>query len=399
MSRFTLVDDSKLLTPCLAVSPQAIHENFKAMIAIAGSADRLRPHVKTHKCPEIVKIATKLGIHRHKCATLAEAEMLAGLTSDILIAYPLVGPNVQALARLVQRFPQVRFSTLVDCLDAADRLCEVFERSNLELDIFIDLNVGMNRTGIAPGSRALELAEKLSTSPSLKLVGLHVYDGHNHQPAAEQRMQAVNGLMSNVLGLLQELRTQAVYIDQLICGGTPTFPIFAKWYQEYLSPKSNKSLGKPDHHQLSQSNNLPPVSIQFSPGTSVLSDFNYGRDFPDISGVQPAAVLLTRIISKPAPGLVTVDLGRKAVAADQPAGKRCHFLDIPDAQELKHSEEHLVLQTSMADQLTIGQLLQVQPAHICPTVALHEQLVVIDKGQVSGFWPVMRHRLYQLESA
>ena len=164
-------------------------------------------------------------------------------------------------------------------------------------------------------------------------------------------------------------------IARLVCGGTPTFPVFVNWAA---------SSG--------QRTDLPGVEL--SPGTSVLSDFNYGRDYPDIVGIQPAAMLFTRVVSKPAPNLITVDLGHKAVAADPPAGRRCHFVDLPDAQEVKHSEEHLVVQTSVADKIAVGQILRVLPGHICPTVALHHHLVVVDQGAVQGLWPVVRHRIY-----
>jgi D-threonine aldolase len=375
LDAFADVQLDHLLTPCLAVSPRVVRDNYQAMIAIAGSADRLRPHVKTHKCPEIVKIASKLGISKHKCATLAEAEMLAELTRDILIAYPLVGPNVAKLADLAASFPQVRFSTVIDCARAANLLGQVFSERNQAIDVLIDVNVGMNRTGIPPNENATVLAKQIKQLSSLNLVGLHVYDGQNHQPNLSERTEAVTSLMNPVVELVQELNSINIPIGKLVCGGTPTFPVFAKW----ASLNSDKP-------------NVPQVEL--SPGTSVLSDYNYGRDYPDIVGVQPAAMLFTRVVSKPGPGLITVDLGHKAVAADPPAGRRCHFVDLPDAEEIKHSEEHLVVRTAQADNLEVGQVLRVLPGHICPTVALHANMVVVEDGKVSGFWPIMRHRIY-----
>lgn len=374
-SAFDAANLDQILTPCLAVSPRVIRNNLLSMIATAGSADKLRPHVKTHKCPEIVRIGVELGITKHKCATLAEAEMLAQLVEDVLLAYPVVGPNVVKLASLCAEYPNVRFSVLVDCQRAAELVSKIFAERGQSIDVLIDMNVGMNRTGIGPSSEAVQLAKNIHSMPALRLVGLHVYDGHNHQPDLGERSQAVDQLMQPVIAMVAELREHGIGIETLICGGTPTFPVFASWSKQHS--------GQP---------NVPNVIL--SPGTSVLSDYNYGRDFPDVGDIQPAAILLTRIVSKPSPGLITVDLGHKAVAADQPAGKRCHFVDLPDAQELKHSEEHLVIRTSMADSLQVGQLLRVQPAHICPTVALHENLVVIEDGQVRGLWPVCRQRIY-----
>lgn len=374
-SAFEVSDLDNVLTPCLAVSPRMIRNNLMAMIQTAGGASNLRPHVKTHKCPEIVRMAMQLGITKHKCATLAEAEMLAQLVDDVLVAYPVVGPNVLRLVQLVAEYPQVRFSVLVDCARAAELVSSVFSAHGQSIDVLIDMNVGMNRTGIQASSDAVQLAQVIHSLPALRLVGLHVYDGHNHQPNLGERSQAVEGLMKPVIAMVGELKSLGIAIESLICGGTPTFPVFARWSNEHQADP-----------------NVPKIVL--SPGTSVLSDYNYGRDFPDVGNIQPAAVLLTRVVSKPSPGLITVDLGHKAVAADQPAGRRCHFVDLPDAEELKHSEEHLVIRTSAADSLQVGQLLRVQPAHICPTVALHEQLVVIEDGHVQGLWPVCRHRIY-----
>jgi D-threonine aldolase len=376
LDSFSNLQLDRVLTPFLAVSPSVVRSNLQAMIAIAGSADRLRPHVKTHKCPEIVKIAAQLGINKHKCATLAEAQMLTELAKDILIAYPLVGPNVSKLAELCAANPQVNFSTVVDCSRAANLLSEVFSQAGRSIDVLIDVNVGMDRTGISPNEKAVELARLIKGLRELNLVGLHVYDGHNHQANLIERTSAVESLMNPVVEMLTELDRDDIKISKLVCGGTPTFPVFAKWAKEH-----------------SQKGIVPAVEL--SPGTSVLSDYNYGRDYPDIQGIQPAAMLFTRVVSKPGHDLVTVDLGHKAVAADQPAGRRCHFVDLPDAEELKHSEEHLVIRTSKADSLEVGQVLRVLPSHICPTVALHANMVVVENSEVTGLWPVVRHRLYE----
>ena len=107
-----------------------------------------------------------------------------------------------------------------------------------------------------------------------------------------------------------------------------------------------------------------------------------------MAGLRPAAVLMTRVISKSVPGRVTVDLGYKAVASDPPAGRRCHFLNLPDAKEIQHSEEHLVVESPAADELNVGDVLYVVPAHICPTVALHSHLIVVEDGRVVDRWRV-----------
>src|SRR4051812_32147882 len=98
-----LIDDpSALLSPSLVIFRDLVRKNLTAMVDLARGADRLRPHVKTHKMAAIVRMSEQEGIHKHKCATIAEGEMVAGAGGkDVLLAYPLVGPNVDRFARLV----------------------------------------------------------------------------------------------------------------------------------------------------------------------------------------------------------------------------------------------------------------------------------------------------------
>ncbi len=374
----------ELLSPCLLVYPAVIRCNLAEMIRIAGGAQRLRPHVKTHKCAEIVRMELAAGITKHKCATLAEAEMLAACGApDVLLAYPMAGPNVAKLLELKQRYAETKFSVVADDVRALDALGAATEREQVErrgtkLDVFMDLDTGMHRTGIAPGAEALELALQIAKYPTLRLVGLHVYDGQNHQSDLSERRAAVATLMQPVLELVGQLRQAGMAINTLVCGGTPTFPVFA----DFQLPESLMAGGS--------------LAIELSPGTSVLSDFNYGRDYRDMAGIAHAALLLTRVISKPADNLLTVDLGYKAVASDQPAGRRCNFPELPDVEQIQHSEEHLVLRTSAARRYEVGDILYAIPAHICPTVALHAELQVVEGNQATGSWPVSaRHRLYR----
>src|SRR4051812_39454340 len=98
-------DPATLLSPSLLIFRDLVRRNLDAMIALARGTERLRPHVKTHKMPAVVRMTEALGIHKHKCATIAEAEMVAVSGGrDVLLAYPIVGPNVARLARLVRMF-------------------------------------------------------------------------------------------------------------------------------------------------------------------------------------------------------------------------------------------------------------------------------------------------------
>src|SRR4051812_40371760 len=124
-SSYPVNDPSQLLSPSLLVFRALVRRNLEAMVALARGAERLRPHVKTHKMPAVVRMAEALGIRRHKCATLAEAEMVAAAGGrDVLVAYPIVGPNIARLARLIRAFSGTAFRILADDPDATRTLSE-----------------------------------------------------------------------------------------------------------------------------------------------------------------------------------------------------------------------------------------------------------------------------------
>jgi D-serine deaminase-like pyridoxal phosphate-dependent protein len=229
------------------------------------------------------------------------------------------------------------------------------------LGVLLDLDTGLRRTGIPAGPEAEALYQRMAETPGIEPAGFHVYDGQNHQTPLEERRRAVDAGWKPVLELRERLISRGLPVPRVVAGGTGSFPVYAE-------------------------KNLP--GLELSPGTCVFHDVGYGEMFPDLQ-FNPAALLLTRVISRPAPNRVTVDLGYKAVAADQPAGKRVRFPDLPDAKEVLHNEEHLVLETPLAAQLQPGDELWAIPRHVCPTSALHKEAYVVSQGRVSGHWSVI----------
>jgi D-serine deaminase-like pyridoxal phosphate-dependent protein len=366
IEQYLLRDPASLITPCLLVYPKLIRANIAESIRVAGSSLKLRPHVKTHKTPEIVGLNQAAGINKFKCATLSEAHMLGCCgAADVLIAYPQVGPAIARLIEIMREFPQTRYSTVVDNGNSLQQLDAAVAQAGLTMPVLLDLDTGMHRTGIPVGPAAQELYLQIGQCRALSAGGMHLYDGQNHQPNLQDRRTAVNALWQTVLQMVEQLTQAGAAVPKVVCGGTPTFPVFAS-----LQPPIQK------------------IDIECSPGTCVLSDFNYGRDYADMSGFQPAAVLMTRVISRHHTNRVTVDLGYKAVASDPPAGRRCHFLNLPEAKEIQHSEEHLVLESPAANHLQVGDVLYAIPAHVCPTVALHSHLIVIEEGAIIDRWQV-----------
>jgi D-serine deaminase-like pyridoxal phosphate-dependent protein len=361
--QYTVHDTSRIFTPALLFYKDLIRHNIREAIAIAGSPARLRPHVKTHKTREVVRMELEAGITGHKCATIAEAEMLAGCgVPDVFLAYNLVGPNCGRLARLVQAFPRCRFSVQADHPDGVRALSEAMAAAGQKVDVLIDVDVGQHRTGIPPGDAAVALYELIQRSPGLVPAGLHVYDGHNHQESLAEREAAVQQQIQPVLALRAALEKTGLPVPRMVMGGTPTFPVYARM----------------DH-----------PGWECAPGTCFLHDHGYGSRFADLSGFKPAALLLTRVISRPTPSRITLDLGYKAIASDPPAGKRCVLLNVLDYEPVLQNEEHFVVQSPAATRFRPGDEVYAVPTHVCPTTAMHRQAYVVEDGKITGTWDIV----------
>ena len=341
-----------IASPALLVWPGGVSRNIDRMIGqVGGDLARLRPHVKTHKMAEIVILQLQAGISKFKCATIAEAEMLAiaGAT-DILLAYQPVGPNIARILSLAEQFPQASFAALVDDAGALERICKAIPPGARALRLLVDIDCGMGRTGIAPQAAA-ELCRAVAAAPGVEFAGLHVYDGHLHEPALAARRAGFEQAIGPLRALADEVQPAVI-----IGGGSPTFGLHAEF-----------------------------ASWECSPGTTLLWDAGYGENFPEL-GYEVAAAVLTRVISKPGAKRLCLDLGHKAVAAENPLGRRVRLPALPgDLVFVSQSEEHLVVETAAAGEWAIGDALVGIPIHICPTVALHMEAVLIaDDGTPTG---------------
>lgn len=355
---FHIDDEAALPTPSLVLYKDRIEYNLRLMLEIAGGPERLRPHVKTHKLAPLIVRQVELGITRFKCSTIAEAEMTAAAGgTDILLAMPCVGANAHRFARLAQVFPNVRFSTIADDEETICILASAVQQAGVDVGVYLELDCGMGRTGIVPGTQAALLARVIKETPRLQFAGLHAYDGHIHAPSLEERERLCEQAFAPVLAFRDELNGQGILVKELVAGGSPTFAIHARHTDRTLSP-----------------------------GTTVLWDFGYGDKHPDLPFL-PAAVLLTRVISKPGTDRITLDLGHKSVAPENPH-PRVRFEELPEAEVLMQSEEHLVLKVDQRERFLIGQTLHGIPRHVCPTVSMHGEAYVIQNGAHIDTWPI-----------
>ncbi len=346
-------NSSRLPSPSLIFFEDAIRANIDMAIRIAGVPGRLRPHVKTHKTAEIAAMSMARGILKFKCATIAEAEMLARAQApDILLAYTLIGRNAERLIELALKYPHARFSTLADNLEMARALGAMAERAKVKVGVFLDLDVGQHRTGIAPGRDAEALYAYVSSAPGLYAGGLHCYDGHNHQVDLAERQAAADACYGMAAGFRATLTGSGMIVPEVAMGGTPTFPCYA-----------------------------PRQDLTLSPGTCFLHDYSYASSFPDLK-FEYAAAILARVVSRnTALGTFTIDLGYKGVSAD-PKGARGFLPDYEGSVAVLQNEEHWVFTAPAKGLPALGEEIYVIPTHVCPTVALYERAYVADKEGV-----------------
>jgi D-serine deaminase-like pyridoxal phosphate-dependent protein len=358
--RYRIDDSSQIPSPSLIVFADLVRSNLTRMVEMVGTPDRLRPHVKTHKMPAIIRLSLEQGITKAKCATIAEAEMTARAGGpDVLLAYPLVGPNPVRMARLMTAFPETTFRATVDDIESARVLSDAVSKLDRPLHVLLDLNVGMDRTGIIPGPAAEELYAEVDRLPGLIPDGLHAYDGHTKAPGIEERRASVAKVVDLVVGLRDRLEARGLPVPRVVMGGTPPFPIYAK---------------------------LDLPGLECSPGTIVLHDTGYDLPYPDLD-FTPAALLLGRVVSRPREGLLCLDLGIKSVASDPP-GDRVTLLGIPGARQKSQNEEHLIVETPASADFPPGTPVLAIPTHICPTCALHREALVVEGGKVVDRWEV-----------
>jgi D-serine deaminase-like pyridoxal phosphate-dependent protein len=360
---YTIDNIEDIDSPALVVYPDRVKKNIAAAIKMVAHPGVLRPHVKTSKMSDVVLLLQEAGVTKFKCATIAEAEMLAMVgAKDVLLAYQPVGPKILRLLQLIKAYPSTVFSCLVDNVDNARHLSDVCAAQNNHLDVFIDLNIGMNRTGIPPGP-AFRLFGVIRQLPALNPVGLHAYDGHIHEVDLALRNRHSNEGFAAVMTLADKIESVAGQPPVIIAGGTPTFPVHAR-----------------------------RQGVECSPGTFVFSDWNYKQGLPD-EPFDYAALLITRVISILDEQTVCLDLGHKSVASENPQ-PRVYFLNAPDAIPVSHSEEHIVVKVDDTSSIRIGDVWYAVPAHICPSVALYEKAWVVENGAVTGDWKVTARNRY-----
>ena len=270
----------QLLTPALLISPSAVDANIDVTLRmLGGDPNRWRPHIKTAKLLSTMKQMTARGVRQFKCATTLElATACEARASDVLVAYPCWGPRALRVKQIALQNPSVAVSVLVE--DAGQLPAFVGSR----VGIFVDVNPGGDRTGIGQErTRDIVALAKAVVSNGLGFRGIHYYDGHHKQANMEERTAAAHQGYRQLIALTGAMRSAGVAVGEVVTSGTPSMPCAISF----------------------ESFREAPFVHRVSAGTVVYNDLSSLEQLPGF-GYTLAALVLTTVVSKPRPGLVTV---------------------------------------------------------------------------------------------
>jgi len=362
INNYRIADADGIMTPALAIYPDIFDSNIDITLRLlGGDANRWRPHVKTAKLGFIMRRLAERGIENFKCST--SLELLTACengAADVVVAYPLVGANARRIREIAEQFPEARISALVECEE------QISAWRGSPIGLFIDVNPGMNRTGI-PEERASEIV-KLSRAigdAGQAFRGLHYYDGHLSSLDLVERERIAHQGYDHLMRIVDAFGPAGIGIGEVITAGTPAFP---------CSLSYGGFTGAAFIHRV-------------SPGTIVYNDCSSLAQLPAEYGYRPAAVVVSTVVSRPSPGRFTCDAGHKTVSAD--AGvPTCAVLGEPGYSPSKPSEEHLPIDVTEGSGPSIGDLIYLVPRHICPTVNNFDHALLVSSGTITDLQPV-----------
>jgi D-serine deaminase-like pyridoxal phosphate-dependent protein len=332
------------------------------MAALAKSLGvSLRPHIKTHKTPQIARLQIASGAVGITCAKLGEAEVMADAgIDDILIAYPIVGElKIRRLLALMER---ARIIVALDSHHVAEALSAAMVAADRVLEVYIEVNTGQDRAGVLVGEPTVTFATEITRLPGLRIVGIMSHEGHaNHQPRDLIRSIAVEA-GQRMVETAEAIRGHGVDLQVVSVGSTP-----ASAY-------------------------TPSVTgiTEMRPGTYVFRDasgFQFGIFGPD----RCAARVVSTVVSRPAPDRCVIDTGSKSLTSDKNAGYPGYgyIVGHEGATIARLNEEHGVVEIPPdATGLNTGDRIEIIPNHICPVVNLMDELTIIREGIIVDRWPV-----------
>jgi D-serine deaminase-like pyridoxal phosphate-dependent protein len=348
-------------TPALVLDLDAFERNVKRMAdSVAGRGVRVRAHAKTHKCPEIAKRQIAAGAVGVCCQKVSEAEaMVDGGISDVLVSNEVVGEA--KLVRLAALAARARIGVCADDTQNVRALQAAAARAGARLDVYVEVDVGMRRCGVAPGAPAAALAREIAACPELRFAGLQAYQGRaQHMRSAAERRAAIERAASAAHQTRKLIESGGIACPTVTGAGSGTYlyEIESGAYDE------------------------------IQPGSYVFMDADYARNewAAPLPRFEHALFVLATVMSRPAAERAVVDAGLKASSVD--SGMPIVW-ERPGLQFVRASDEHGVIEiASGAAAPALGEKLLLVPGHCDPTVNLYDWFVCLRAGRVEALWPI-----------
>jgi len=348
-------------TPALLLDLDAFERNLDRMdVALAGKKIALRPHAKSHKCPEIALRQLERGAVGICCQKVSEAEaMVDGGVPDVLVANEVVGAaKLKRLAALAKR---ARVAVCADDAGNVAALDEAARAGGVKLDVLVEVNVGANRCGVEPGEPSLRLAQAISRSRHLRFAGLQAYQGAaQHLRKVEDRRAAIEAACARVRETTELLEDARIKCDKVTGAGTGTFLFEA----------------------------VSGIYHELQAGSYIFMDVDYAKNDWTESGIprfEHSLFVWTTVMSSAVPERAVVDAGLKASSVDSGMPR---VADLEGVEYAKASDEHGVLKLAGKTRLAVGEKLKLIPGHCDPTVNLYDHYVCVRGGRVEALWPI-----------
>ncbi|MGH7599698.1 MAG: D-TA family PLP-dependent enzyme [bacterium] len=351
-------------TPAVLIDLDKLEQNIQRMANFAKAQRiNLRPHIKTHKIPQIAFMQLRAGAVGITCQKLGEAEVMADAgIDDILITYNIVGEH--KLRRLAQLKRLADVCTVVDSEEVIAPLAAHMQQEGFQHEVMIEVNTGLNRCGVLPGEPVLGLVQRLHQYSSLKLRGIFTHEGHAYNfPNLEERERVVMKAADDMKRTAQLLREHGFSCETISVGSTPSAMIIGK--AEGIT--------------------------ELRPGNYVFYDrvqLKLGSCTED----QIAASVLATVISRPAPDRAIIDAGNKTMCTDNAADFDKTIGIVVDHPKLTFnysSEEHGRITSTIGKMdLKVGDRVRLIPNHACGMMNMHDEVCGIRGETVEAVWKV-----------
>ena len=348
-------------TPALILDLDAFERNLRRLPdSLAGRNVALRPHAKSHKCPQIALRQMALGAVGVCCQKVSEAEALVeGGVGDVLIANEVVGaPKLRRLAALAK---QARVAVCADNAANVSALDEAARQFGVALDVLVEINVGANRCGVEPGEAAVRLAQRIAASANLRFAGLQAYQGSaQHLRKVDERRAAIEKAVAHVKGTRELLALAGIACPKVTGAGTGTYAFEA----------------------------ASSVYDELQAGSYIFMDADYARNEWTESGIprfEHSLFVWASVMSRPSAERALVDAGLKASSVDSGMPR---IADGGPAEYVRASDEHGLIMVNGAPGYALGEKLKLIPGHCDPTVNLYDHYICIRNERVEAIWPI-----------